>query len=67
MAQIPPWYSIRQRDRNVYHDDDQCPVGREIDSKYRKMGHRCRLRCPSCTKLGAPALISERLARLTPL
>jgi hypothetical protein len=67
MAQIPPWYSIRQRDRNVFHDDDQCPVGKEIDPKYRKTGHRCRTRCPACTKLREPRLASERLARLTPL
>jgi hypothetical protein len=67
MAQIPPWHSIRQRDRNVYHDDDQCPVGREIDIKYRKAGHRCRSRCPVCTKLRAESQNVERLARLTPL
>jgi hypothetical protein len=42
MAQIQPWYSIRQRDLNVYHNDDRCPLGKEIDSKYRKMGRRCR-------------------------
>jgi hypothetical protein len=65
MAQIPPWYSIRQRDRNVFHDDDQCPVGKEIDIKYRKPGHRCRMRCPSCAKLGAMLRNPERLARLT--
>lgn len=67
MAQIPAWYSIRQRDLNVFHDDDQCPIGKKIDLKYRKMGHRCRMRCPSCAKLRAPHLTSERLARLTPL
>lgn len=67
MAQTPPWHSIRQRDRNVFHDDDECPIGQEIDIKYRKMGHRCRTRCPTCTKLRAPLLTSERLARLTPL
>jgi hypothetical protein len=61
MTQIPPWYSIRQRDRNVYHDDDQCPIGKEIDSKYRKPGRRCRARCPVCAKLGDPTLASKRL------
>jgi hypothetical protein len=62
MTQIPPWYSIRQRDRKVYHDDDQCPIGKQIDPKYRKAGHRCRMRCPICTKLGALALNSQRRA-----
>jgi hypothetical protein len=51
MAQILPWHSIRQSDRNVYHDDDQCPLGKGIDEKYRRMGHRCRQRCRSCDKL----------------
>ena len=67
MAQIPPWYSIRQRDGNVYHDNNQCPVGNAIDSKYRKAGHRCRLRCSTCAKLGAALEAPDRLARLTPL
>jgi hypothetical protein len=67
MAQIPAWYSIRQKDRNVYHDNDQCPVGNAIEMKYRKPGHRCRNRCSVCAKLGAALLSSERLARLTPL
>jgi hypothetical protein len=67
MAQIPPWYSIRRQDPNVYHDDDQCPLGNEIDDRYRKMGHRCRKRCPTCAKLRAALHSSERLARLTPL
>ena len=67
MAQIPPWYSIRQQDRKVFHDEDQCPISREIDPKYRKRGHRCRSRCSSCARIGAALVSSERLARLTPL
>ncbi|HEV7364979.1 MAG TPA: hypothetical protein VGN76_03955 [Gemmatimonadales bacterium] len=67
MAQIQPWHSIRQRDGNVYHDDDQCPLGKGIDPKYRRSGHRCRKRCPTCAKLGDPALQSTRLAKLMPL
>jgi hypothetical protein len=66
MAQIPPWHSIRQRDGNVYHDDDECPVGKAIEEKYRRMGHRCRQRCRACAKLRDPALHSTRLAKLTP-
>jgi hypothetical protein len=67
MAQIPPWHSIRQRDGNVYHDDDQCPAGKDIEQKYRRMGHRCRKRCPACARLRDPALHSARLAKLMPL
>ena len=67
MAQIPAWYSIRQSDGNVYHDDDQCPVGMAIDIRYRKAGKRCRSRCRTCAKLAAMLLDPKRLAHLTPL
>jgi hypothetical protein len=67
MTLILPWHSSRTRDRNVYHDNDLCPAGNAIDSKYRKRGHRCRMRCPTCTKLGAPEVVAARLALLMPL
>ena len=67
MAQIPAWYSIRQSDAAVYHDDDRCPVGQAIDVRYRKAGHRCRPRCRTCAKLGAALRDPKRLAHLTPL
>jgi hypothetical protein len=51
MAKIHPWYSMRQRDRNVYHDNSECPEGNAIDIKYRKSGHRCRTRCIHCARL----------------
>jgi len=67
MAKVPPWYSIRQRDGNVFHDDDQCPIGNSIDLVYRKAGHRCRTRCRQCAKIEAELRSPERMARLTPL
>jgi hypothetical protein len=67
MTQILPWYSIRQRDPNIYHDNDLCPAGKAIPSKYRKRGHRCRMRCPVCAKLRAPEATARRLALLQPL
>jgi hypothetical protein len=67
MSQISPWYSIRQRDGNIFHDDDQCPRGRAIEEKYRMKGHRCRQRCGACARLRDPATLSIRLAQLTSL
>ena len=67
MTQIAPWYSIRQRDGNVYHDDDQCPAAKDIPEKYRRRGHRCRQRCRACAALQDPAAQSQRLAELMPL
>lgn len=67
MAKVSPWYSIRQQDRNVYHDNTECPEGNEIDHKYRKAGHRCRVRCPRCAKWDGDVQTRERAARLIPL
>ena len=33
MAKIPPWHSARVSDRIVYHDNDKCPEGTQIDPK----------------------------------
>jgi hypothetical protein len=67
MAQIPPWHSIRQRDANVFHDETGCPVGNEIDEKYRRAGHRCRQRCRVCARLRAEAQELSRLPHLMSL
>jgi hypothetical protein len=67
MAQTAPWYSIRQRDGLVYHDDDHCPLGREIEEKYRRKGRRCRQQCRACAQLRDPARQAARLAELMPL
>jgi hypothetical protein len=67
MTLTSPWHSIRQRDRNVYHDNDLCPTGQAIDPKYRKRGHRCRMRCAACARLGSPEATEARLAQLLPL
>jgi hypothetical protein len=65
MAQVFPWHSLRQSDRNVFHDDDQCPVGRQIEEKYRRPGHRCRQRCRVCARLREPKqMVSPELLPL---
>lgn len=67
MTKVSPWYSIRRSDRNVFHDDNDCPDGNGIALQYRKSGHRCRTRCPRCAKLERQLGASERTARLIPL
>ena len=59
MAKIFPWYSIRQRDASVFHDNDQCPEANLIELKYRKWGRRCRAQCPTCANLAASGELSE--------
>jgi hypothetical protein len=62
MTLLYAWYSIRHADRSVYHDNDLCAVGQAIPAKYRKRGHRCRMRCSTCAKLGAPDELARRFA-----
>jgi hypothetical protein len=64
MAKVAPWYSIRQYGPNVFHDNTDCPKGKDIASEYRKAGHRCRARCPTCNKLEVARRRLERTARL---
>jgi hypothetical protein len=38
--------------RNVYHDHDDCPYGKEIKSWHRENGTGGKERCKECIKLG---------------
>ncbi len=38
--------------RNVYHDHDNCPAGKQIKPQHGKMGPAGRPRCDDCKKLG---------------
>ncbi|GEC56700.1 hypothetical protein ABIF38_008827 [Bradyrhizobium japonicum] len=38
--------------RNVYHDHDNCPAGKQIKQWHRKAGQGNRPRCDDCKKLG---------------
>ena len=35
----------------MFHDNSDCSKGKAISAEYRRAGHRCRGRCPTCTKL----------------
>ncbi|HEY9015463.1 MAG TPA: hypothetical protein VIM84_10425 [Gemmatimonadales bacterium] len=59
---IPPWHSMRQSDGNVYHDNSLCSRGQAVEQKYRKRGHRCRMRCSTCTKLASAEAAAAREA-----
>lgn len=51
MAKISPWHSTRESDPKVYHDNDACTEGNNIETKYRKAGTDGRRRCDHCTRL----------------
>jgi Mn-dependent DtxR family transcriptional regulator len=56
MAKVSPYHTdspeYPPKHRNVYHDHDDCPDGKKIESKHRKSGTGNKLRCDECIKLG---------------
>ena len=52
MARVSPYHTDSPEyppsHRNVYHDDDQCPNGKQIQLKHRKSGEGNRPRCEHC-------------------
>ncbi len=38
--------------RNVYHDHDNCPTGKQIKQQHKKSGTAGRPRCDDCKNLG---------------
>ena len=49
MVKNQPWYSKRVNDREVYHDDPQCPEGSTIAGYNRAPGTGGRPHCEQCT------------------
>jgi hypothetical protein len=52
MAKVPPFYSKLPNDRNVYHDNNQCTEGNNIETYNRVSGTGGRPRCEHCARLG---------------
>jgi hypothetical protein len=38
MARVTAWHSSRPSDPAVYHDNDQCTEGNNIEARYRQSG-----------------------------
>jgi hypothetical protein len=51
--QTRPWHSTRVYDRNVYHDNDKCTEGNNIERQYRREGTGNRPKCEHCARLDA--------------
>jgi hypothetical protein len=55
MAKVAPYHTTtpeqEYRQRNVYHDLDDCPDGRRILRENRKSGMAGRPRCDACKDL----------------
>lgn len=56
MTKVKPYHTVEleypPRQRNVYHDHDDCPDGRRIKPQHRRAGTAGRARCDECIKKG---------------
>jgi hypothetical protein len=50
MAKKPPWYSKKELD--VYHDDDECDKGNNIEAENVAYGTGNLPKCETCKSLG---------------
>ncbi len=49
MSVVAPWHS--SKDSKVYHDNDECTEGNNIETKYRLPGKGNRKLCKKCEEL----------------
>ena len=50
MAKVAPFHSVKVL--RVYHDNDACPEGGNIEARNRRSGTDGRMRCEHCARLG---------------
>lgn len=51
MAKVAAFHSSRESDRKVYHDNNSCTEGNNIETKYKTSGTGGRPRCNHCDRL----------------
>jgi hypothetical protein len=51
MAKVPPFHSKKPAARNVYHDNDKCTEGNNIERENRFPGTGGRPKCEHCQRL----------------
>ncbi len=51
MGKVPAFHSKLDTDTKVYHDNDKCTEGNNIESKNRVSGTGNRPKCSHCTRL----------------
>jgi hypothetical protein len=49
---VAPWHSVRVDDPRVYHDNNACTEGNNIEVRNRRAGTDNRRQCVHCEKLG---------------
>lgn len=51
MAKVSAFHSVKESDKKVYHDNDKCTEGNNIESQNRRSGTGNRPRCEHCSRL----------------
>jgi len=51
MAKVAPFHSAKPNTRNVYHDNDRCTEGNNIERQYLRSGTAGRPKCEHCQRL----------------
>ncbi len=51
MAKISPFHSVRIGTRNVFHDNNRCTEGNNIETNNRRPGTAGRPRCDHCDRI----------------
>ncbi len=51
MAKVPAFHSKKETARKVYHDNDRCTEGNNIESYNRVPGTAGRPKCEHCARL----------------
>jgi hypothetical protein len=48
LSKVPTFHTTEPEDPEVYHDDDECPYGKNIKSEHRAYGTGGRDKCSWC-------------------
>jgi hypothetical protein len=48
---VPPFYSIKKSDRQVYHNNNRCTEGNNIEKENLRQGTDGRPLCDHCERL----------------
>ncbi len=51
IMKVSPWHSIKATDPKVYHNNDKCTEGNNIESKNRREGTGGRPLCKHCDRI----------------
>lgn len=55
MATVSPYHTVVPEyggERDVYHDQSECPAGKRIKAEHRRSGTAGRPKCKDCARLG---------------